>query len=409
MPTSKAPLPHRLRLFFGLSLELVVLMFGVRLVVDTGTRIFMPFVPQLASGVGMTISAFSWVLALRSFAGVASPVVGVLADHYGRRLVMIVMLILRGLSFFVLAISHGWGSAIPMLLISLTNTCFLPAQKAYISDQVAYQRRGRALATVDASFATAGMVGLPVVGWLLEVWGWQLPLYLLGGLNLLAALLIGWRLPKTVVRSASPEGESGRWKILLRPNIFASVLVAALQILIFVLFMMFWALWLAEDFGLGPLEIGVTATYIGIAEFIGLLLAGLFIDRVGKRRGTLLSLAASVAAFGLLPVFQGSLGSIRLGLVLAAIVIEFAVTASIPLFAEQDPAARATVFSLVALGSTLGAGLGPPLTTGLWAWGGLTAIVLVGGLASLLAFWFTWRFLHDLPETADLSAQESSA
>jgi predicted MFS family arabinose efflux permease len=397
MPANRASIARRFTDFFGLGLELITLMFGVRLMVDTGTRIFMPFVPQLASGLGLSIAAFSWILALRSFTGIASPIVGVLADRYGRRLVMIVMLTLRGLSLIGLAWSRGWWSALPMLMISLTNTCFLPAQKAYLSDQVSYERRGRALATVDASFATAGMVGLPLVGWLIEIWSWQLPLYILGALNFLAALMIFLRLPRTATRTARSPIESNNWKLFFRPKIFTSVIVSALLIFIFVLFMMFWALWLADDYGLGPLDIGVTATYIGLAEFLGLLLAGLFIDRIGKRRGTLISLLASFLMFASLPLFSGSLLSIRLGLVLAAIAIEFAVTAAIPLFAEQDSAARATVFSLVAFGNTVGAGLAPPLTTTLWSSGGLFSIVLAGALASLLAFLLAWKFLFDCP------------
>jgi predicted MFS family arabinose efflux permease len=404
MPNQKNDLTFRFINFFGLGLELITLMFGVRLIVDSGTRIFMPFVPQLASGLGLSITAFSWILALRVFMGLASPVVGVLADRYGRRLVMIVMLLLRGVSFFGLAVSHSWWSAIPMLLISLTNSCILPAQKAYLSDQVSYERRGRALATVDASFATAGMVGLPLVGWLLEVWGWQLPLYIFAALHLLAAGLIGFRLPKTFTRTASSTAELNRWKLFLRPQIFASVVVSILLITVFVLFMMFWALWLVEDFGLGPLEIGMTATYIGIAEFIGLLLAGLFIDRIGKRRGTLISLFASFVFFGLIPLFQGSLLGIRFSLVLTAIAIEFAVTAAIPLFAEQAPAARATVFSLVAFGNTVGAGIGPPLTTTLWASGGLIPIIIAGASASLLAFFIVGKFLYDSPDVAPVQA-----
>ena len=389
---------NRITKFFGLGIELISLMFVVRLVVDTGTRLFIPFIPQLSSGLGMTITAFSWLLALRSLPGLASPIIGMLADRHGRRMIMVVALVFRGVGFLGLAFATGWWSVIPTLLISLGLTAYLPIQKAYISDQVSYERRGRALAAVDASYATAGMVGLPVVGWMIEVWNWQAPILMIAALSLLAALVIGWRLPKTQNRTQTRQPTM--WNLFCQPNIFASVIVSGLLVFIFVLFMTFWALWLSSDFGLGALEIGLIATSIGIAEFAGLLLAGLFIDRIGKRRGTLLGLILSVLLFTLIPFFQQTILSIQIMLILTALVIEYVLTASIPLFSEQSPAARATVFALVAFGSNIGAGIAPPATATLFARYGLEAVVLTGALSSLVAFILTWKFLYDRPNSA---------
>lgn len=402
MSTSKPTIIQQITNFFGLGIELVSLMFLIRLIVDITNRIFMPFIPQLSSGLGLTITAFSWLLALRSLTGLASPLIGVLADRYGRRIIMVISLVLRGVGLLGLAIATGWWSAIPMLLISLSTTAYLPVQKAYVSDQVCYERRGRALAAVDASFSTAGMVGLPLVGWLIEGWGWQVPILLLAALSFLAALLIGLRLPKTQNRTSSTTNQPTMWKIFCQPNIFVSVIVTGLLIFIFILFMTFWGLWLSADFGLGALEIGLIATSIGIAEFSGLLLAGLFIDRIGKRRGTLVGLMLSLLLFALIPFFRQTILSIQIVLILVAVAIEFALTAAIPLFAEQSPTARATVFSLVAFGNTIGAGIAPPATTTLWARGGLEAVVLAGVLSSLLAFILTWKFLYDHRDYAPL-------
>jgi predicted MFS family arabinose efflux permease len=169
--------------------------------------------------------------------------------------------------------------------------------------------------------------------------------------------------------------------------------------------MLFWALWLSEDYGLGPLKIGLIGTSIGVAEFSGLLLAGLFIDRIGKRRGTLIGLILSALLIGLLPFFSQSLLEIQIMLILAAVAIEFTLTAAIPLFAEQDSAARATVFSLVAFGNTIGAGIAPPITTSLWTWGGLTAIVITSAGSSLVAFGLVWWFLHDHPDEITASLE----
>lgn len=370
-------------------------MFLIRLVVDIGNRIFSPFIPQLSLGLGLTIAAFGWLLALHALPGLASPIIGVLADRYGRRTVMFIALILRGVGLFGLGFSSGWWSAIPMLLIGLTTTAYLPVQRAYVSDQVSCERRGRALAAVDASYSTAGMIGIPIVGWMIEVWGWSLPLYVLGSLSFIAALVIMLRLPKTETRTQSYKFRSTTRKLFFQPRMLAMMAVSVLLLFIFVSFMMSWALWLSEDFGFGPLEIGLIGRNIGIAEFAGLLLAGLFIDQIGKRRGSLIGLAASAILLLLILFFQQFLLGAQVMLVLAAIAIEFAITAVIPLFAEQVPEERATVFSLVTFGNTFGIGLAPPVTTFLWEWKGISAIIVAAALSSMLAYFLVWKYLHD--------------
>lgn len=381
--------------FFGLGLELITLLFFIRLLVDTSNRIFLAFIPPLASGLSLTISAFSWLLALRSLTGLLSPLVGVLADRLGRRRVMSAALLARGAALVGMTFFAGWWSVIPLLVISLTTSAYLPIQKAYISDQVPYQRRGRALAAVDASFSIAGILGLPLVGWMIETWNWRQPFYFLSAFSFLAALLVALRLPQTGQRSLPTSASPGLWRLTRKPGVYSCVLVSMLQVFAFSLFLTFWALWLSQDFGFGPFKIGLMGTWIGLAELAGVLLASLFVDRIGKRRGSLIGLALTAVLCALLPTLSHTLLWASLGLILAAAVFEFTFSATIPLFAEQAPAARATVFSLVAFGNTIGMGLGPPITTTLLAWRGVGGVALAMVVSTLLAWLLVWKFLRD--------------
>ena len=82
-------------------------------------------------------------------------------------------------------------------------------------------------------------------------------------------------------------------------------------------------MWLSEDYGFGPIEIGLMGMLIGIAELIGLLFAMVFIDRIGKRRGTLIGLIGSSICFALILFFQQPIFAVRILLFLTAVVIEF--------------------------------------------------------------------------------------
>lgn len=381
--------------FFGLGFELISLMFISRLLVDTSNRIFIPFLSQFSTGLGLTVSAFSWVLSIRALAGVVSPFIGVLADRYGRRLVMSLMLIVRGLALISLAFFQGWWCVLPMVVLSLTTAGYIPVMRAYLSDMVKPERRGRALAAVDASFSTAGILGLPLVGWLIESWNWQVPLIVIGLLHLAAVLVVSQRLPKTNTRTESKNMLLHTNEVIRKTGVFASVLVSAVILLIFFLFTMFWSYLLTDRFSFTPIRMGLTGTWIGIAEFSGLLIAGIFIDRIGKRRGTMAGLALAAILFLLFPLFQYKLVTVYVLLILLAVVIEFTVTAAIPLYAEQNAEFRATVFCLIMFGDTIASGVSPPLVTYLWSQHGLAAVVLVGGLASVLALVIVWRFLFE--------------
>jgi predicted MFS family arabinose efflux permease len=267
--------------------------------------------------------------------------------------------------------------------------------RAYVSDLALPARRARALAVVDASFPTAGILGLPLVGWLIEGWGWSFPIWIFAGLCLVSALVMAISLP-TTERTVETTGMLNAMITLIKkPKVIAALVVSTLVLMIFTLFFLFWALLLKEEFQFSPLKIGLTGTLVGIAELFGLIVAGLIVDQLGKRRGTLIGLSACILIFPLFLFVGGNINLIRLLLVLFMIMFEFGITASIPLIAEQTIENRATLFCMVSLGNTLGAGISPPLATYLWSVGGTTAVVLTGSALTLVAVLLVYRYLFD--------------
>src|SRR5262245_14133117 len=170
---------------------------------DVGNRLLYPFIPQIAAGLQLTIVAFSWLVFIRSIVGVLAPIFGILADKYGRRKFMALGLLGEAASVATTALAEGWGATGPMVLHGLSLAAFLSAQQAYISDQVAYEKRGRALGVVEFAWAGAGILGLPIAGWMIDRFGWQAPFFLLAIISLLTALLVWFKLPPVEQRSQS--------------------------------------------------------------------------------------------------------------------------------------------------------------------------------------------------------------
>lgn len=404
--TTPTTISERAANFFGLSLGLISLIFVMRLAMDTSFRVVYPFLPQISAGLKMSITVFSWLLTIRSISGLLGPVMGVLADRYGRRKIMALGLVVLSLGMTGMSISTGWWAALPMILVGIGVNAFLPAQQAYISDMTPYDRRGRALASVDMSFAISGMAIMPLVGLLLDSSGWRAPFVILSGLSLLAAFVCWKQLPAVDERSLSGDSSVSIWQVLKRKNVLAAVIVSMFFFLAVGVFMTFWSIWLSADHDFGAVSLGLMATTIGVAELSGVILSGLFIDRIGKRRGSMIGLAAGVLLFLMIPLTQGSLLWIRVILFVCGVIVEFGIVSLFPLYGEQAPDARATVFSLIALGNAVGLGIGPPLTSALWNWQGLSAVTLAGAISLMLSFIGVWRYLSDQPEVPGSGIEE---
>jgi predicted MFS family arabinose efflux permease len=283
-----------------------------------------------------------------------------------------------------------------MLCFGLGTAGFVPSVQAYISDQVSYEKRGRVMGTVELAWALTGIVSLPVFGWMIEVIGWRAPFLLLGFLYVIAAGLVWFRLPAVEHRAVHTVSWSQiRQFSLSRPNVLAAMGVSLMLFIAISLFFTIWGIWLSVDFGVNAVGLGLVATGIGVAELAGSGVSILFIDRLGKKRGALSGLLLMAASYLLLSLTEAILWLAVLGLIMIGMLIEFTIVSLIALYSEQVPEARATVFSLTALGASIGLALGSPLATYLWEHAGLWSISVVTASALLIAFGLVHRFLQE--------------
>jgi predicted MFS family arabinose efflux permease len=381
----------------GISLQIFAIIFMARLVVDTAWRMVYPFIPQISAGLGLTVVGFSWLIFVRSLAGLSGPLFGVLADRYGRRIMMMAGVGILGLGLLVIPLTQqGWAIG-PMFLFGLGGTALVPIQQAYISDLVAYEKRGRALASVDISYSVAGIVGLPLAGWLIDSLGWRAPFLLLGVLALSVAPLIWFNLPAVSDRRHQHRVPTGLGAVLSKAGVLASIGVGAFLFLALGCFATVWGIWFSEDFGLDAVALGSIATIISLAELSGVSLSSLLIDRLGTRFGGQLGILLIILTFVLLPWTQGQLVLAVTVLIFMGAALEFTVVSLFPLYSVQAPEAQATVFSLVGVGISLGLALSSPITAILWQRVGLVAVCAVAIGCSLIALVLLRRFLHEQP------------
>ena len=397
---------------------------AARLAVDTTTQLFFPFLRTVALGLDMDIVVLGRLVSLRSLAGLSAPLFGSAADSYGYRRIMRLSLLLSATGMFLLGSGAGiWSVVAGMIVSGAGLTGFLPTCQAYISARLPSQR-ARGIGVLEYSWAMAGIVGLPLMGFLFGRFNWQLPFFVLG-----AAMLAGWVLlgfvPEATGGAAREESGADRGREIapkrvrsrsltpllsslpplsvrsvaglldLGPNwrtAFAIISANALFYFSQVHILIAHGAWLQTEYGLVPETLGLVALAQGAADLCGSVLVSLITDRIGKKRAVQAGMLGSILVYISLPIINVGLAPVIVGLVLLRFVFEYGIVSAIALISEQAPDRRGKLISLSValnlLGSTFSGFSGPWMYTRFGVWG-LGPVAAVGTLAAfvLLTVW----------------------
>lgn len=349
-----------------------------------------PFAPALSRGLDVPLTAITSLIAINLATGILSPLFGPLSDRWGYRAMMLV-------SLGILALGMLTGGLLPyytvimlaLFLAGLGKSIFDPALQAYLGKIVPYGRRGLVIGIVEFGWSGSSLIGVPLIGLLIERVGWQSPFFVLGGLSLLAMAALGMVIPTEGRQpiAAAPALNFREVWCQVRGN-RAALGVLAFSFLLGLandnLFVVYGA-WLEGTFALSIVALGVASSVIGVAEMIGEGLTASIADRLGLKRSIMVGLALSVLSYILLPLFGHTLPLALAGLFVVFLSFEFAVVTSISLTTEVLPGARATMMAsfmaTMSVGRVIGALAGGPI----WLAGGLTAISLVSAVMTALA------------------------
>ncbi|NML47270.1 MFS transporter [Ramlibacter sp. G-1-2-2] len=158
---------------------------------------FGAYVAVLSAERGWSKTALSGGAALLSIEGaVLGPLLGWLVDRFGPRIMVRTGVLLVALGFFFLSFTDSLGhfyGAIMMIAISNSFCGYFPLSITLV--HWFHRRRARALSLMGIGLA-AGGVAAPVVGWIMEAWGWRTMALLSAALwlvcgSLLAAVVRG--------------------------------------------------------------------------------------------------------------------------------------------------------------------------------------------------------------------------
>ena len=355
-----------------------------------------PLLPMLAQlfQAGKTTVSLTLTAATLGVA-IAAPLVGSVADRWGRKRVMVYSASLLALATLLDATATGLPSLIFWrFLQGLFTPGVFAVTVAYVQEEWSEGGAGGAMAIYVTGTVTGGFTGRMVSGLVASRWNWHWAFVLLGAMGAAAAFVLQAWLPRERHFTGRAQGASllaGVGGHLRDPRLLATfaagfgVLFSLIATFTYVTFHL-----AAAPFRLGPMGIGLLfCTYLFGAAVTPP--CGRAIDRYGHRAA--LAMAMGLGACGMLLTLIPNLGLVVAGLAVCCsgmFVAQAAATSYIGLAANQG---KALAVGLYVTCYYVGGSVGAELPGILWRFGGwpaCVALVILVQLATILVTSACW-------------------
>jgi len=325
-----------------------------------GMGIISPLLPLYAENLG---ASGIWIgIVFASFAisrTIITPFVGRLSDRSGRKLLLSVGL----LASSIISLGYIWANSIPQLtLVRLIHGAaggmIQPIAQAYIGDISPKGEEGKWMGYFNAAFFTGFGFGPLMGGVLTDHFGMNAAFYSMGGLNLLAFLLVALFLPE--VRpgkmAASPPSFKEMSSSGMVKGLFSFQLAFSLGRGTFATFLPIFA----------GIYLGLSPTLIGVLLAVNILLMSLLqvyggniADRSNRKALVIVGSLISLSHLALIPLggnFWQLLGICALGGISGAIATPAASALSVE---EGRRFGMGSTMAILAMAFGIGMGVGP--------------------------------------------------
>jgi len=269
-----------------------------------------PVVPELIKGfrggdtaaAAATLGAFGTAWALMQF--FASPVLGALSDHFGRRKIILLSNFGLGCDYIFMALAPTLGWLFVGRMISGITAGSIPAAFAYIADVTPAEKRAKSFGMLGAAFGIGFVIG-PVLGGLIGHYGARLPFWVSAGFSLANAMYGLFVLPE----SLSPDHRApfswkranpvGALSLLARhPQLLGFAAIHFLYYMAHQSLQNVFVLYADYRYGWNIRTVGMALGAVGVSTMIvqgGLV--GRIVARFGERRAMLTGLSAGALGF----------------------------------------------------------------------------------------------------------------
>lgn len=354
---------------------------------NTAVRWLPFFLPTLALAFDSSTATLALVLGLAEASGLSTVLVGRRLDAGRERLVIIAALCGVAVASTLALVGSIWTFAVAAVVLGASAGHVTVAGHAWISARVPFDRRARFIGIYEISWASALLIGVPIIALLISGFGWRGPFVAVAGLALVAAGLIGTindgamaeqqqpahQPPTAQPPSAppSPKASQSAPGSTVRPSAAAGPRATPLTIDAWLIIAASAAVamaglttivvagtWLDEAFGISTGGVGLVAMTFGAAELLASTSSSAFADRLGKRRTMQATVLATLVGLAVIFAAGSALAVGIVGLLIFFVGFEYSIVTSFSLISEAMPDARGRVLGIGNGANTLSRGIG---------------------------------------------------
>jgi ACDE family multidrug resistance protein len=354
----------------------LLIVFGVTLMAVMGVASISPAFPKIQRELGITPNQVGLLITFFTLPGaLLTPVVGIMADRYGRKKILIPSLFLFAIAGTACTFIKDFNLLLWIRAVQGIGAAALGSiNSTIIGDLYEGKRRVQAMG-LNASVLSIGVASYPSIGGALALIGWNYP-FLLSILALPVGLFALFLLKNPEPRNSQTIKEylSGTWSHLKNMKIAGLFSAGMLSfIIMYGAYLTYFTILMGDKFNASSLTIGIIMSVASLSNAITASQLGRIHRRLSMT--TILKISFSVYALSMLLVpFMSNLWL----LLVPAILSGMANGATLPSIqtsvAEIAPLEyRGAIMSLNNMMLRLGQTLGPPLIGIAYVYGGINA------------------------------------
>jgi MFS transporter, DHA1 family, multidrug resistance protein len=380
----------------------------------TGFAMFLPLFALRFDSFGAGVKALSTSDMAYAFAfAFAAPFIGMLADRFGRRPVILI----SAAGYVVVFAGYLFAAAAgPLILLrglaGILAAGLLPCMTSIVGDLAPENRRAQWVGIVTGGAGVGYVVGPPLGGLLYDGLGYVVPSVVAIAMAAGALILAVFRIPETHTPAARPGPMHKAWRLAWqalpgRPAFLLLLLVTLGVLLAYAFVLPQFMFYAYDDLGWTSAQLGLIMSAYGVAFMLGAFALGQLSDRVGRKPVLVLGLALFSAQFVGLLIFH-DMTWIAVGFVAAGLgnaLYDPALSATI--LDMTPPEHTASMLGIKGMAGSLGNMLGPAMVLLMAAPSAQVGFLI--GTVLVIVLTLTCAFALRVPQKSKVTAHFSGA